>query len=66
MGKPGPATQAKRQRERAKQEKRQEKEAERAFRKEQKAVNAERAEQFGGDPDLIGIFPGPHNVPQVD
>lgn len=61
MGKPSRATQAKRNRERAKQEKREEKLAERAMRREQKrledANRPEGAEDV--DPDLAGIVPGP-------
>ncbi len=66
MARPGPATQAKRRRERAKQEKRQAKAERRALRKEQKeqqAQNAARPVDPGEDPDLIGIVPGPHNRP---
>ncbi|RPI27703.1 MAG: hypothetical protein EHM61_07590 [Acidobacteria bacterium] len=60
MARPGPTTQAKRQRERAKKEKRQAKEEERALRKEQKARNAsDRPLAPGEDPDLAGIIPGP-------
>ncbi|HEX9580333.1 MAG TPA: hypothetical protein VF970_04430 [Gemmatimonadales bacterium] len=59
MGRPGPATQAKRRRELAKQEKRQAKEERRAQRKAEKALNGPRALAPGEDPDLAGIVPGP-------
>ncbi len=59
MGRPGPATQAKRQRERAQKEKQKAKADERALRKEQKARNSERPQVPGQDPDLEGIVPGP-------
>ena len=59
MGRPGPATQAKRKRERAKQEKRKEKEERRALRKELKAQRAAELRNSDEDPDLIGIVPGP-------
>jgi hypothetical protein len=59
MAKPGPATQAKRRRERAKQEKRKEKQERRALRKELKAQRAAELRDSDGDPDLIGIVPGP-------
>jgi hypothetical protein len=64
MGRPGPATQAKRRRERAKQEKRKEKQERRAMRKEQKAQRAAELSDSDEDPDLIGIVPGPQ--PPVD
>jgi hypothetical protein len=60
MGRPGPATQAKRQRERAQKEKRKAKAEERALRKEEKTRNSEsRLLVPGEDPDLEGIVPGP-------
>lgn len=59
MGRPGPATQAKRKRERAKQEKRKAKEERRALRKQLKAQNANQDPESDEDPDLIGIVPGP-------
>jgi hypothetical protein len=59
MGRPGPATQAKRQRERAQKEKRKAKAEERALRKELKTRNADRPLVPGEDPDLEGIVPGP-------
>lgn len=59
MGRPGPATQAKRRRERAKQEKRKAKEERRALRKELKAQRAAEQHDCDEDPDLIGIIPGP-------
>jgi hypothetical protein len=59
MARPGPATQAKRQRERAKKEKRKAKEEERALRKEEKARNSSDDLPPGYDPDLEGIVPGP-------
>ena len=58
MGRPGPATQAKRNRERSKQERQQEKEQKRQLRKEQKKEREHLAAD-GSDPDLAGIFPGP-------
>jgi hypothetical protein len=59
MGRPGPATQAKRRRERAKQEKRKAKEERRALRKELKAEKADQNRGSDEDPDLVGIVPGP-------
>ena len=64
MAKPGPATQAKRQRERDKQERREIKLAERAQRKQQKELNPTERGPDDQDPDLVGIFPGPHNMYQ--
>ena len=64
MGRPGPATQAKRRRERAKQEKRKAKEEKRALRKELKAEKAQQARDSDEDPDLAGIVPGPQ--PPID
>lgn len=63
MARPGPTTQAKRQRERAQKEKRKAKEEERASRKEEKARNAARPVTPGQDPDLEGIVPGPQKLP---
>ncbi len=59
MAKPGPTTQAKRNRERAQQERRQEKEAKKSHRKD--LNKKERADKIAGgiDPDLEGIQPGP-------
>ncbi len=59
MARPGPQTQAKRQRELAKREKRKAKEERRVLRKEMKAQQAEQAIDTGEDPDLAGIVPGP-------
>jgi sRNA-binding protein len=59
MGRPGPATHAKRQRERAKKEKQKAKAEERALRKEQKVRNSDQPLPPGHDPDLEGIVPGP-------
>jgi len=59
MGRPGPATQAKRARERAKQEKRKAKEERRALRKELKEQKAENTVETDEDPDIAGIVPGP-------
>ena len=59
MGRPGPATHAKRARERAKQEKRKAKQERRALRKELKAQKADRAIDSDEDPDIAGIVPGP-------
>jgi hypothetical protein len=58
MGRPGPASQAKRKREIAKQQKRKAKEERRALRKEQKAQNAEERADSEQDPDIAGIRPG--------
>jgi hypothetical protein len=58
MGRSGPATQAKRNRERAKQERQQEKQEKRSIRKELKRDRAQLVND-GIDPDLIGIRPGP-------
>ncbi len=62
MGRPGPASQAKRQRERMKTERHQEKEERREQRKEQKKER-ERLISEGRDPDLEGIVPGPQELP---
>ncbi len=59
MARPGPATHAKRQRERAKQEKRKAKQERRALRKEEKAQRAAELSNTDEDPDLEGIVPGP-------
>ena len=67
MARPGPASQAKRARERAKQEKRKAKQEKRAMRKEMKAERAEEATQTrdtGEDPDIQGIVPGPQLHPE--
>jgi hypothetical protein len=61
MPKPGPATQAKRNRERSKQERQQEKQEKRSQRKEQKK-DRERLIEEGVDPDLAGIVHGPQPV----
>jgi len=66
MARPGPTTQAKRQRERSQKEKRKAKEEERALRKEQKARNSTRPLGPGEDPDLEGMVPGPQNKPLFD
>ncbi|MCM2323152.1 MAG: hypothetical protein NDJ90_07795 [Oligoflexia bacterium] len=58
MGKPGPITQAKRNRERSRQERKQEKQEKRSLRKEQKKERP-RLTDDGVDPDLAGIRPGP-------
>lgn len=58
MGRPGPATQAKRNRERNRQERKQEKQEKRTVRKEMKKERARLVEE-GLDPDLMGIEPGP-------
>lgn len=58
MGRPGPATQAKRNRERSKKERQQEKDEKRSLRKELKKERA-RIAADGFDPDLLGIQPGP-------
>ena len=61
MGRPGPASQAKRSRERLKHERHQEKEGKRELRKEQRKER-ERLISEGKDPDLDGIVPGPPEV----
>lgn len=58
MGRPGPASQAKRSRERQKHERHQEKEEKRELRKEQKKER-DRLISEGKDPDLDGIVAGP-------
>ncbi len=64
MGRPGPASQAKRSRERMKQERHQEKEQKRELRKEQRKER-DRLISEGKDPDLDGIVPGPQNPDEV-
>ena len=64
MARPGPATQAKRNRERAKHERQQEKREKRSLRKEQKKERNCLVGE-GVDPDLAGIIPGPQ-PPQED
>ncbi len=59
MARPGPQTQAKRRRERARIEKRKAKEERRALRKEEKALNSPPILNSEEDPDLAGIVPGP-------
>ena len=59
MARPGPATQAKRRRERAKKDKRMAKAERRALRKEQKLQKLASPRDPGEDPDLIGIVAGP-------
>lgn len=58
MGKPGSATQAKRNRERSQQERQQEKKEKQMLRKELKKER-DRLISDGVDPDLEGIQPGP-------
>jgi hypothetical protein len=58
MSKPGPATQAKRNRERSKKERSQEKLEKRMQRKEQRKERDELTAD-GYDPDIAGIVPGP-------
>jgi len=65
MARPGPQTQAKRQRERAKIEKRKAKEERRALRKEQKALKSPPTQDPEEDPDLADIVPGPQK-PFID
>jgi hypothetical protein len=65
MARPGPASQAKRARERAKQEKRKAKEEKRALRKEQKAQKSAERRGVAEDPDIMGIVPGPQ-PPMID
>jgi siroheme synthase (precorrin-2 oxidase/ferrochelatase) len=61
MSKPGPVTQAKRNRERSKQERKQEKLEKRSLRKE---LKKERDQQVsdGVDPDIAMIRPGPQPI----
>ena len=63
MGKPGPTTQAKRNRERSRQGRQQEKEEKRILRKQLKKEREMSAVE-GVDPDLEGIRPGPQ--PLID
>ena len=56
---PGKATLAKRDRERAKQAKQKEKEERRAQRKAEKAAIPPPRRDGGEDPDLAGMVPGP-------
>ena len=60
MAKPGPTTQAKRNRERSRQERQQEKQEKRSIRKEIKKERSKLTAD-GFDPDLEGIYPGPQN-----
>ena len=62
MGRANQATKAKRDRERQRQERQQEKSEKRAQRMEMKKERNLLA-QDGVDPDLAGIVPGPHNIP---
>ena len=59
MSRPGPATQAKRNRERSKQEWQQEKQAKKSLRKEEQKKERDRLLGEGIDPDLVGIVAGP-------
>lgn len=63
MAKPGPATQAKRNRERARTERKQEKNEKFGERKELKKER-EKLIAEGIDPDLHGIVPGPQPPPE--
>jgi hypothetical protein len=65
MARPGPATQAKRKRERAKQDKRKAKEERRALRKQQKALKSTPALAAREETDLDGIVAGPQK-PSID
>jgi hypothetical protein len=56
---PGKATLAKRDRERAKQAKQKEKEERRAQRKAEKSLTPVVKRDDGEDPDLAGMVPGP-------
>jgi len=58
MPRPGPATQAKRNRERSKKERQDEKQEKRLQRKELRKER-DRLLEEGVDPDLAGIVPGP-------
>ncbi len=64
MGRPSPATQAKRRRELAKQEKRKAKQEKRQLRKEMKEQNTDSDVPPGEDPDIYGIVPGPQPPPE--
>jgi hypothetical protein len=59
MSKPGPTTQAKRNRERSRQERALEKQEKKAVRKEEQRRERDRLLEEGLDPDLAGIVPGP-------
>jgi hypothetical protein len=61
MGRPGPASQTKRNRERLKHERHEEKEQKREVRKEQRKER-NRLISEGIDPDLEGIVPGPQKL----
>ena len=63
MAKPGPTTQAKRNRERSRQERQQEKAEKRSQRKELRKER-ERLTSEGVDPDIAGIIPGPQHPDQ--
>lgn len=58
VGKPGRATQGKRDRERAQKERKEQKIEQRAIRKDARGMRMESLKD-GVDPDLIGIYPGP-------
>ena len=64
MGRPSPATQAKRKRELAKQEKRKAKLERRQLRKEMKEQSEDNGGPPGEDPDIYGIVPGPQPPPE--
>ncbi|TLY41299.1 MAG: hypothetical protein E6K59_09680 [Nitrospirae bacterium] len=59
MGRPGKATLAKRDREKAKLAKQKQKEERRAQRKAEKAALPRPKAKDGEDPDLAGMRPGP-------
>jgi hypothetical protein len=62
MGSNRQMTQKKRAREQSQVERREDKAAKKASREEEKASRKQLKEQ-GIDPDMVGIFPGPHNTP---
>jgi hypothetical protein len=63
MARPGPATQAKRNRERSLQDRKREKEEKRSLRRETKKER-DLLIEGGQDPDLAGIVPGPQPIDQ--
>lgn len=65
MAKPGPTTQAKRNRERSRQERQAAKAEKRSQRKELRKERSQNVPE-GVDPDLLGIYPGPQNTSTQD
>ncbi|MCC7442706.1 MAG: hypothetical protein IT285_13810 [Bdellovibrionales bacterium] len=69
IAKPNKATQTKRIRERAKEERRQERQGEKQGRnamRSEKRAERERLIEKGLDPDIAGIYPGPHHTPGLE